>query len=44
VPGSGLGLAIVKTIVERHRAQIVLHDRGHGPGLVVCLTFPHACG
>ena len=40
VPGSGLGLAIVKTIAERHRAQIVLHDRGHGPGLVVCLTFP----
>jgi two-component system OmpR family sensor kinase len=40
-PGSGLGLAIVKTIAERHRAQITLHDREHGPGLVVCLTFPH---
>jgi two-component system OmpR family sensor kinase len=39
-PGSGLGLAIVKTIAERHRAQITLHDRDHGPGLVVCLTFP----
>jgi len=42
VPGSGLGLAIVKTIAERHRAQITLHDRDHGPGLVVCLTFPCA--
>jgi two-component system OmpR family sensor kinase len=41
-PGSGLGLAIVKTIVERHRAQITLHDRNHGSGLVVCLTFPRA--
>jgi two-component system OmpR family sensor kinase len=39
-PGSGLGLAIVKTIAEQHRAQITLHDRDHGPGLVVCLTFP----
>lgn len=42
VPGSGLGLAIVKTIAECHRAQITLHDRDHGPGLVVCLTFPCA--
>ena len=42
VPGSGLGLAIVKTIAERHCAQIALHDRDHGPGLVVCLTFPRA--
>jgi two-component system OmpR family sensor kinase len=42
VPGRGLGLAIVKTIAERHRAQITLHDRDHGPGLVVCLTFPCA--
>jgi len=41
-PGSGLGLAIVKTIAEKHRAQIALHDRDHGPGLVVCLTFPRA--
>jgi two-component system, OmpR family, sensor kinase len=41
VPGSGLGLAIVKTIAERQRVQITLHDRDHGPGLVVCLTFPH---
>ena len=41
-PGSGLGLAIVKTIAERHQAQITLHDRDHGPGLVVCLTFPRA--
>lgn len=40
-PGSGLGLAIVKTIAERHRLQITLRDRDHGPGLVVCLTFPH---
>jgi len=40
VPGNGLGLAIVKTIAERHRAQLTLHDRDHGPGLVVCLTFP----
>jgi two-component system, OmpR family, sensor kinase len=40
VPGSGLGLAIVKTIAERHRIQITLHDRDHGPGLVVCLTCP----
>jgi two-component system OmpR family sensor kinase len=40
-PGSGLGLAIVKTIAERHRVQISLRDRDHGPGLVVCLTFPH---
>jgi two-component system OmpR family sensor kinase len=39
-PGSGLGLAIVKTIAEWHRAQITLRDRDHGPGLVVCLTFP----
>jgi len=39
-PGSGLGLAIVKTIAERHRIQITLHDRDHGPGLVVCLTCP----
>jgi two-component system OmpR family sensor kinase len=42
VPGSGLGLAIVKTIAERHRAYIALHDCDHGPGLVVCLTFPGA--
>src|SRR5205085_4309015 len=42
VPGSGLGLAIVKTIAERHRAQLTLHDRDHGPGLVVCLIFPRA--
>jgi two-component system OmpR family sensor kinase len=42
VPGSGLGLAIVKTIAEQQRAQIILHDRDHGPGLVVCLTFPRA--
>ena len=42
VPGSGLGLAIVKTIAERHRAQIILRDRDHGSGLVVCLTFPRA--
>ena len=40
VPGSGLGLAIVKAIAERHRAQITLHDRDHGPGLMVCVTFP----
>jgi nitrogen fixation/metabolism regulation signal transduction histidine kinase len=33
-------LAIVKTIAERHRAQIALHDRDHGSGLVVRLTFP----
>ena len=26
--------------VERHLAQITLHDRDHGPGLVVCLIFP----
>ena len=35
-------LAIVKTITERHRAQITLHDRDHGSGLVVRLTFPGA--
>jgi len=33
-------LAIVKTIAERHRAQIIMHDRDHGSGLVVRLTFP----
>jgi two-component system OmpR family sensor kinase len=40
-PGSGLGLAIVKTIAERHRAQVTLHDRDDGHGLVICLTFPN---
>ena len=40
IPGSGLGLAIVKTIAERHLAQITLRDRDHGPGLLVCVTFP----
>jgi len=32
-------LAIVKTIAEWYRA-LTLHDRDHGSGLVVHLTFP----
>ena len=35
-------LAIVKTIAKWYRAQISLHDRDHGSGLVVRLTFPGA--
>jgi two-component system OmpR family sensor kinase len=42
VPGSGLGLAIVKTIAERHQATVTLRPHPDGPGLVVCVTFPHA--
>ena len=38
--GSGLGLAIVKNIADRHHAGILLQNRGPGPGLRVCVTFP----
>jgi len=38
--GSGLGLTIVKNIADRHHAGILLQNRGPGPGLRVCVTFP----
>ena len=36
--GSGLGLAIVASIVQRHRATLMLHNNDDGAGLTVSLA------
>lgn len=42
--GSGLGLAIVKEIADAHGANVALHDRAEGCGLVVEVRFPSGSG
>ena len=38
--GTGLGLAIVKKIMEDHGGEVLLDDRGDGPGAVATLSLP----
>jgi signal transduction histidine kinase len=38
-PGSGLGLAIAKSVAMKHSAQISIHNKAEGSGLVVQVQF-----
>jgi signal transduction histidine kinase len=41
-PGTGLGLYIVRTLVRRLRGQVVVRDRGRGPGSTFEVLLPPA--